>query len=89
MIYPECNPAQHEKTECLRGINFISNQLKRESILLSIQRFILKFKNEVRFFRNFNGLGIMLFFDKYINILKLISYLIVIVNNILLVTDQI
>ena len=31
----------------------------------------------------------MLFFDKYIKILKLISYIIVIINNVLLITDDI
>lgn len=45
MTFPECTATRKMKKKFLNKLNFISNQLKRESILLGIKRFNLNYQN--------------------------------------------
>jgi len=43
MLYPECSLDWQVRQECLRQLNFASNQLKRESITTAMNIFILQY----------------------------------------------
>lgn len=57
-------------------------------MVLSMNRFILYYANELRFFKAFSKLKIVYFLGKYTNVLKMTCYGLVVAENVLLVTGS-
>jgi hypothetical protein len=57
-------------------------------MMLSMNRFIFYYANELRFFGSCSRMRIFYFLGKYNNVLKVICYALVVAENLILVTDS-
>ena len=88
MLYPECRLTQRARQKCLKQLNFASNQLKRESIASAMSKCCLHFENELQFSLSFWRAGLVIFLAQYIRVFRHIGNAIIVLENLLLVTNQ-
>jgi hypothetical protein len=51
-------------------------------------QFALNYTNELNFYKRYNNYGFILFLSKYQNFLRVVSYVIVSIHNIMLLADE-